>query len=133
MYIYFKSFLTYSSNYFTLVEVAKNEGKKIVSRNEKCGMRKREFLAHECKREANDSDWRQYRGKRRKIICTASLLADPISGSTMNRDRRSKYAFYPTGTRDPFYGGYESRAIRALTRTVFLWIFKPRSFLFKQS
>jgi len=58
--------------------------------------------------------------KRRKIICTASLLADPISGSTMNRGRRSKYAFYPIGTRDPFYSGYESRAIRALTRTVFL-------------
>jgi len=60
------------------------------------------------------------RGKRRKIICTTSLLADPISGSTMNRGRRSKYAFYPIGTRDPFYSGYESRAIRALTRTVFL-------------
>jgi len=89
-------------------------------------MRKRELSAHECTRGTNNSDWR-HRGKRRKIICTTSLLADPISGSTMNRDRRSKYAFYPIGTRDPFYGGYVRAKLFVRSHGLFSYEFLNRA------
>lgn len=58
--------------------------RKIVSRHT-LNERKREFPAYGCTRATSDSDWRRCEGRvveRRKIICTASLLADPISGST---------------------------------------------------
>lgn len=59
------------------------------------GERRRKFPPYECTHGTSILIDAGAGEKRRKIICTASLLADPISGSTMNRGRRSKYAFYP--------------------------------------
>lgn len=149
---YNKSLFTHSNNYWgkkiltlsfaKIFLVASDILFELFCSRVNCGMRERKLFLEDTWNEKAwiSSVWMHARDerfwltpvheKRRKIICTASLLADPISGSTMNRDRRSKYAFYPTGTCDPFYSEYESRAICARTRTVFLYEFSNRALFY---
>lgn len=91
--ICFKLLPTFSSN--CLWWKPWGERKKIVSGN----TRERESVNfHHMNARTGRAFWlmpAQGKKKGEKIICIASLLADPISGSTMNRGRRSKYAFYP--------------------------------------